>query len=216
MTAAALPETPFRIDQMATVIEADPAPFRDAFAQVPALVFERALGPDLLGKMLQWAAKAHFVENHVENIGLRAIEAQQHVGGSISLLIGRSNLFGWLEQVTGCTPLKAAAGRLVQTRANAQDELVWHDDRDDQTRLLGVVINLSDQEFSGGEFELRRKGSTGNLISFRHTAPGSMMVFAVRPELEHRVSPVTHGGPRRVYAGWFLSAPEHPGRGVFG
>lgn len=206
---------PFRIDAMDTRIMAEPAAYRAAFDAVPAFVFEDVLDPVLQDKLVQRAKLARYVEDDVRHIGTRAIEAPQHVGGSISLLVGRSSLFTWLEQATGCTPMRAMAGRLVETRANARDELVWHDDSDGRNRLLGVVINLSDPPFEGGTFELRRKGTSENLISFRHTRPGSMMIFAVRPDLEHRVGPVLAGGPRRVYAGWILTEPEHPGRGIF-
>ena len=211
----ALTVPPFVIDAMGTTITAEPGMFRAVFAKIPALVFQNVLAPNLLAKLLQRAANARFVEDDVADIGTRQIEDPQHIGGSISLLAGRPNLFAWLEQVTGCTPVRALSGRLVQTRSNDRDELAWHDDTNERDRLLGVVINLSDQPFTGGDFELRRKGEQANLLAFRHTTPGSMMIFAVRPDLEHRVSAVRTGGPRRVYAGWMLSAPEHPGRGIF-
>ena len=70
------------------------------------------------------------------------------------------------------------------------------------------MIDLADRRYQGGRFELRRKGESDPLLVFEHAAPGSLLIFAVRDDLEHRVTPVTGGGPRRVYSGWFLSQPD--------
>jgi hypothetical protein len=42
------------------------------------------------------------------------------------------------------------------------------------------------------------------LRRFKHDQPGTALVFEVRPQLEHRVLPLTAGGPRRVFTGWFI------------
>lgn len=46
------------------------------------------------------------------------------------------------------------------------------------------------------------------LLAHHHNKPGTVLIFAVRPDLEHRVTPLTSGGPRRVFAGWFLTGEE--------
>lgn len=214
MSAAA--QSPFRINRMGTEIAADPADWRPGFDRVPALALEDALAPDLLDLLMRQVASASYIDDDVRYIGTRQIESPQRIGGSISLMLGRGELFDWLERATGCGPIKALAGRIAQTRANDQDELVWHDDNDSPDRLLGVVINLSDQPFEGGLFELRRKGESEPLFAYRHVQPGSITLFAVRRDLEHRVLPVTAGGPRRVYAGWMMARPEPGVRSVFG
>jgi 2OG-Fe(II) oxygenase superfamily len=214
MPLAASP--PFLIDRLNTAVEVDPASWRAEFERVPAFVFEDALSPRLLDQLMRGAAQTKYIDDDVRNIGTRQIESPQRISGSISLMLGRSALLAWLEQATGCSPLKAVVGRIAQTRANDRDELVWHDDSDALDRLLGVVINLSDQPYEGGLFELRRKGQAEPLFAYRHTRPGSITIFAVRSNLEHRVEPVITGGPRRVYAGWMLSKPEPGVRSVFG
>jgi len=201
--------TPFTIDTMTTQLLADPADLRAAFERGNALLIDAPFAPALLRSLMARAANAHFVGDDVERIGTREIEAPQRVGGTISLLLARPAFREWLERATGLTPLRAVAGRLAQTRANGQDALAWHDDMDGNFRLLGVVINLSDTPFSGGQFEMRHFGNAQPFLSHRHEQPGAMMLFAVGPELQHRVAQVTSGGPRRVYAGWFLSQPEH-------
>lgn len=199
---------PFLIDAMTTRIDGEPTDYRTAFENVPALLIEGALDGQLLQSLLDRAAAAPFADDYVEHIGPRQVEFPQRVGKVINLLLERPNLLEWFEAATGVSPLRAAAGRLVQTRANQQDELAWHDDSGDDRRRLGVVINLSKQAYDGGEFEMRYKVDDAPFLSFRHNQPGSIMLFAVRPDIEHRVTPLITGGPRRVYAGWLMSEAE--------
>lgn len=200
---------PFTIEPMATSLHADPGQFRPKFAREHHLLFDAPFAPAMLARLMARAAAASFVADDVEYIGRREIEVPQRVGGSISLLLARPSFRRWIEQATGQSPARAVAGRLVQTGTGGAQSLEWHTDLDGPNRLLGVVINLSGTAFDGGQFEMRHVGADRPFLSHRYERPGSMMVFAVRRELEHRVAEVTSGGPRRVYAGWFLSAPEH-------
>ena len=200
---------PFCIDAMTTLISADPASYRDKFQKTPAFIFDGVFAPSLLDTLMARAAAGTFVDDDVKNIGTREIEAPQRVGKAISLLLGQPALPNWLQLATGMEPLRAVMGRLVQTRANDRDALQWHDDMGDKKRQIAIVINLSSQAFDGGLFEMRHVGEQSPILSFHHHAPGTMMLFAVRPDLEHRVTPIISGGPRRVYTGWFLNESEH-------
>lgn len=203
---------PFTIDTMATEVRGDPADWRTRFAETPALLFEDVFAPTLRQRLMARAAAARFVDDDAIRVGSREVEASpQVVGGTIGIMLGRPALYAWLEVVTGAGPIRGVTGRLVQTRANGRDGLDWHDDGDGASRKLAVVINLSDAPYQGGLFEMRRTGEAAPFLSHRHDLPGSMMVFAVRNALQHRVTEVTSGGPRRVWAGWFLAEPEARG-----
>ena len=206
MTAA-----PFTIGTQKTELHVDPAEVQAMFVRDRALIFDNPFARDTLSMLMARAAATTFVDDHVEQIGNREVEAPQRVGGMLSLILARQSFLEWIEKATGKRPVRAVVGRLVQTGREAAQELGWHNDLDRAHRLLGVVINLSDQELGGGAFELRELGSDAPFLSYRHETPGSMMVFPVDPALEHRVTQVTSGGPRRVYAGWFVSEPEHGG-----
>lgn len=198
---------PFRIMPDRTQIAADPAVLRAKFAQCPVLVFEGVFDPALLALLLRQAQQAGFVHDVVDKLGTREVEAPQRVGAALGLMLGRHALLEWLEAVTGAVPLRAISGRLAQTRTRAEDGLTWHDDLNDKRRQLALVLNLSTAEFDGGQFELRRKGASDPLFSYHHQRPGTLMVFGIGPGLEHRVTPLLSGGPRRVYAGWVMSEP---------
>lgn len=205
---------PFSIGALATATFSDPADYLQHFRKTPGLVFDDIFDSALLDQLTERAARTSFEEDVVENIGTREIEAPQRVGRALSMLLSRPALLNWLSAATGVGPLRAVSGRLVQTRANNRDALGWHADNVDPTWQLGVVINLSQTAFEGGLFELRYTHSEAPILSFQHRRPGTMVVFAVRSDLQHRVTPVIAGGPRRVYAGWFLTEPEHPNHGL--
>lgn len=203
---------PFTIDTMGSAIRGDPSDHRARFTETPALLFGDVFAPALLERLMARAAAARFVDDDVTRIGIREVESSpQVVGGSLGILLGRPALYSWLEAATGVGPIRGIAGRLVQTRANGRDGLDWHDDGDGANRKLAVVVDLSDAPYEGGLFEMRRTGEAAPFLSHRHDRPGSMMVFAVRSELQHRVTELTSGGPRRVWAGWFLAEPEARG-----
>ena len=201
--------TPFCVGPTATTILANAAGCGESFAAVSAIALDDVFDPALLQNIVRQAADARFTDNDVADIGLREVETPQRLGKMISLLLSRPVLLRWLEEATGIAPIGAVAGQLVQTRCNGRDALDWHDDLAEQQRQLGVVINLSTCPFEGGDFELRPKAAGSPMLQFKHSRPGTMLVFAVRPDIEHRVTPLTSGGPRRVYSGWFLESPEH-------
>lgn len=200
--------SPFAIAADKTSIHADPAQYRARFEEQSSLLFDDIFEPALLAKLMTRAAAAHFVEDFIEDIGAREKESVQLIGAAICLLLGRLNLLEWLETATGTSPLRAMTGCLAQMRANGSDALTWHDDMNGKHRMLALAVNLSNHDFTGGEFEMRRKGAALPFHQVKYARPGSMMVFAVNPKIEHRVTIVTQGGPRRVFAGWLLSQPE--------
>jgi hypothetical protein len=124
----------------------------------------------------------------------------------ITLALKRAALLSWLEAMAGCGSLGNVEGRVVRALANNHDQLVWHDDLDEPRRRLAITINLSEQLYEGGLFELRDKRTHAVLASHLHLEPGTALIFDVARDIEHRVLPVTSGGPRCVYTGWFFTA----------
>lgn len=207
-------QAPFVIGAQGVTILSDPQSFRERFAKLPAIGISSALEPAFCQRMVQRAATAQYsLYDGADQVGTRLVETPPLIGKALSLLLHAPELLRWLELATGVGPLNAAAGHFAEFRANQSDSLHWHDDLNDSRRRLAVVINLSDQPFAGGQFQLRRKGETDPLMTYDHPGPGSMLLVAVRPELEHCVTPVNHGGPRRTYAGWFMTGGESPSQG---
>jgi hypothetical protein len=129
------------------------------------------------------------------------------VGRALNLALRHGPFLRWLERVTRCGTLGSVEGFVKQTYPKPGNDLVWHDDLNAPNRCLGITVNLGNAEFSGGEFELRRKDGP-TLLQHKYTTAGGALIFAIGPGLEHRVLPMTEGGPRRVYAGWALGAQK--------
>ena len=197
-------DRPFAIGATDTMLAADPHVLAKSFARVPAIVCHDVIEPALLDRLRARCDAASFVTNPVEGIGLREIEAQPIVAATFCVLLQRPAFLRWLGTVTGIAALGMVKGGISQTRPARGFELDWHDDLPTREfgRRLAITIDISSAAFEGGCFELRRR-SDGHVVRFRHDRPGSALIFAVNTGLEHRLLPITDGGPRRVFAGWF-------------
>lgn len=202
--------TPFAIGAARTDIIADPGPWAERFREEHAIVCHDVFDPPLFRRLFAAAERTPFRADHIKGVGTREVEHPQRIGGTLALLLQRANLFRWLEQVTSRTGIAGFEGQLHQARAGSGDALDWHDDLHEPQRVLGVTIGFSDAAYAGGRFELRRVDDPADSRSFEHAEPGTMLIFALGPDLEHRLLPVSSGGPRRVFAGGFTRAPILP------
>ncbi len=191
-----------------TEIGTAPGLFADGYQHHHAFAFSGMIEPAFFARLLQLCNAAHFIVDTKTDIAERQSETPGIAGRALALALKRENLMRWLESATGCEPLQSTFGRIVQISPEDSPRLNWHDDLpEDASRRLGITINLSENAYEGGLFELREKKTGKMLMRHRHEKLGSTLIFDVRDELEHRVWPITGGGPRRVFAGWFLKAP---------
>ena len=192
-----------------TTFPADASAAKEQFARFQALHIEQAIEPSYLAALLKTLETSTFVAD-APAPGFREVESSpQRAGRLLNLTLNRPELLRWLEDVTGCGPLKTIEGRVVQTLLRPGDELLWHDDLlATAGRRVAIVINLSTRKYGGGDFQLRWKGGE-IVVEHHHSRLGSALLFRVESRLEHRVLPLTFGGPRRVFAGWaFRGDPE--------
>jgi hypothetical protein len=181
-------------------------PARTLFARDQAIVWPKVFEPALLTKLTALIARATYRSQEIPGVGRREVEQGGLASTAILVALRRRELWTWLESVTGCPPIGAVEGQIAQTRVRAGDWLDWHDDMvGDRKRLLGITIGLGDGAYSGGDFHLRRVGDKADLLRFRHDVPGQGLVFAVSGDLQHRLDPLSGGGPRRIFAGWFMA-----------
>lgn len=198
------PERPFSIGAAQTELFADPAPWAARFAEQRAIVCRDIFDAALFDRLFAAAGKTRFREDSVAGLGTREVEKPQRVGGTINVLLQRPALFRWLETVTSRTGLAGAEGRLVQTRAGAGDALSWHNDLQQARRALGITIGFTDIPFEGGIFEMRKVNDPASARGFDHARAGTALIFDLGGDIEHRVHPISSGGPRRVFTGWFM------------
>ncbi len=189
------------------ILEA-PECFAETFRRRRSIVCPDILDPALVESLLDRCRRGCFVAEYVEPLGSREVEAPQRVGGALNLMLSRAPFLRWVEAVTGYRGLVRVEGRVVQTRANGADQLDWHNDMEVGPRRLGITISLSDAPYEGGDFELRAVGSRDLLTAYHHERNGTALIFDVAYGIEHRVLPVSGGGTRRVFTGWFLQSPN--------
>lgn len=200
---------PFRIGSSGTEILTDPALLRDGFERVRSIGVTAGFAPPLLDALLGQCRHAAWASNMIGSLGTREEEMPERIGPTIKLMLARPAMLRWVEAVTGCGPLASVTGRVAQTRPGSGQGLGWHSDRGDPLRRLAVTVNLTETPYEGGLFELRTTPAHEILRVHHHREPGSILIFRIDRGLEHRLLPVTSGGPRRVFAGWFM-APEEP------
>lgn len=198
----------FAIGAYRTALLACPETVAGEFSKHRAIACAGAIEPDLLAMLMQLCREGCFEPGEIEGLGHREVEKPQRAGPPISLALKRANLIDWIERVTACGPLESVQGRVVRALANNHDQLLWHDDLDDPQRRLAITINLSEHHYEGGLFELREKRTETLLATHHHLEPGTALIFDVGYDIEHRVLPVTSGGPRCIYTGWFFKAAK--------
>lgn len=183
-----------------------PEAAQQGFSQSRVLECGEALDSAMLDIVLGQLDRGGFMPETIGKMGEREVEMGSRAGAGLMLALKRRNLLDWLERATGCGPLDTVAGVITQARAGLPHQLGWHDDREDVRRKLAVTINLGTEPYEGGLFEIRRKETHEPLFAHRHTELGTALIFQVAPDIQHRIHPITAGGPRRVFAGWFLGA----------
>jgi hypothetical protein len=111
-----------------------------------------------------------------------------------------------VEALAGCGPIGCFTGR-VYARQGASEYYPWHSDCVDD-RLVALSVNLGAEPFEGGVLEVRRAADGQVLGAVHHERRGDGALVRIRPDLEHRVTPVTSAAPRLVLAGWFRGRPS--------
>jgi hypothetical protein len=180
---------------------------RAAFASGDAIVLPAALDPAFLRTILTVCRTGPYAAEYIGKIGWRTVEERDIAGCALRFALERPAFLRWVEAASGCGTVSRIAGVVAEIAAGTGQELGWHNDRNDPTlaRRLAVTIQLSDAPYVGGVFEMRDEQSGRLLVREGALPPGSVMVFRIDDRLRHRVTQVTSGGPRRVFAGW-LSA----------
>ena len=195
------------IGAAATWIDDAPAALaraRAAFACGDAIALPSALDPVFLRTILAICRRGSYVPDHIDTIGWRTVEEPDVAGGALRFALQRPAFLRWVEATAGCETLSRISGVVAEIAAGTGQELGWHNDRNDGGlgRRLAVTIHLSDVPYDGGLFEMCERPSGRLLVREGAMPPGSVMLFRIDNRLRHRVTQVTSGGPRRVFAGW--------------
>src|SRR5258707_10281943 len=100
-----------------------PEAFAQEFADHRSILCPDILDPVLLDSIMAHCRAGSFVQEVVGGIGLREVEAPQHIGLLLNLVLRRRNLLDWVMAATGCGSLAQMEGRVAQTSAGNADAL---------------------------------------------------------------------------------------------
>ena len=195
--------TPVRIGAEGTTILAGPetnAAIAEAVAQRGGVVLHDVLEPGLLRNFIALAARANFREVDSGLLGTRNTDMTVSLAMPFCVALARRNFMTWLETISGCPPVRHIEGHLAQMLPG--NAVGWHRDTGSGTRRLAMVINLTTAPVEGARFELRRKADREPMLAYHASAPGSLAIFRTDGELQHRVSRLRSGGPRRSFSAW--------------
>lgn len=155
----------------------------------------------------QTYAKPHIAKDGRKIAEEDCITETEPVVGMLRLLLNRTALFDIIQQMTGCQNIGSFKSRIYRMLPTPNHYDSWHDDANDH-RLVGMSLNLSDQIFSGGVFQIKEKKTKKILCEVANTGAGDAILFRIAAHLHHRVTPVTGGAPKTACAGWFVSQPH--------
>jgi hypothetical protein len=124
-------------------------------------------------------------------------------GPGISLMQFVSNSPRFLEvigEIAACGALTWFQGRIYSRGPGHTDR--WHNDSV-EGRTIAMSVNLSPRGFEGGVFQMREVESHRMLADIANTGLADAILFRVSDDLQHRVTEVRAGDPKRAFAGWF-------------
>lgn len=182
------------------------AAMRRHFDEHHAVHLPRFLHPDLLAFIQRSLRTASFNDRVDEGIAREQCMADNATLAMLWLFMNEAPLFDVVQRVTGCAPIEYFNGRVYLLRPDADHYDRWHSDMSDGRRI-GMSINLTEGEFQGGAFELRRVTADAAEWSIANTGPGDAILFRIDDNLRHRVTAVVGTVPRVAYAGWFQGGP---------
>jgi hypothetical protein len=183
------------------------AEMRRCFNRSHAIRLPGFLDPELLELVRRSVREGAFSDRADEGIAREQCMDPNAALGLLYLIANDGSLFDIVRRITGCGPIGSFIGRVYRMRAGAGHYDRWHSDMDG-ARLIGMSVNLTEGEFTGGAFELQEAGADSLAWTVANTGPGDAILFRIADGLHHRVTGVEGHVARVAFAGWFQSGAD--------
>lgn len=180
---------------------------RLSFDAAHAVRLPAFFGPDLLREVREAVRATRFSDREDEGLARERCMEPNTVLALLFLIMNDPHLFDVIRRITGCPPIGSFAGRIYSLRSKEGHYDRWHSDVDGR-RLIGISVNLGEETFAGGRFELRPACAPQPTWSLANVGPGDAVLFRIADTLQHRVTDVEGDIARVAFAGWFQSHPE--------
>ncbi len=187
---------------------------REEFAQFHCLFLKDFLHPSVLKKIRGLVEKLeYYTREDLDTEGkVFARELTLHdrhpLASLMLVLLNQQDLFRAIQEISGSeAPLRFFRSRVYQMKPGAEHYDAWHDDHE-KAQTVGLSLNLSVEAVEGGGFEIRNANDLQVYRKISGSEFGDAHIFAIGPEFQHRVLPVTGKTARRNCAGWFCTQPD--------
>jgi hypothetical protein len=183
---------------------AEIAGFRERFARERVLRLPGFFSGDLLATVTRRLRRARFKERVATRVYPPAIDLKLDDADLIGLLHFVMNdpaVIRFVADVSATAP-SGFVGSVYRIAPGMGHRDSWHSDVDGN-RLVALTLNLSEAPFDGGELELREHGKRTPLWRIANTGPGDALLFALAPDLQHRIRPMRGTHVKTALAGWF-------------
>jgi hypothetical protein len=202
-----------RITRTGTVVTGDLDDFdelRAAFEVQHCVRLRGLLDSELVHLIRSRVDDALFRDRPHDNIAMEERLADPTVQATLVFLVNDDVFFDAVRRITGCDRFSGFYGRIYRMLPSPDHFDSWHDDVDGD-RVIGMSINLAADEFRGGEFQIRERGSEIPHHQIANTGLGDAILFRISEKLEHRVASVEGAVAKIAFAGWFVSTYDKAG-----
>lgn len=185
---------------------------RQEYAETSSIILREFIEPSIVKHLLKRFETTNFVPKSEISGGYEFgktlfVPQDEPIIFTFHLLLNNPKLFKLIEHLTDCEEIGNFTGRMHRSMPDENHLIEWHDDNSNH-RLVGITLELSDEKYRGGKFQLRETKSTKIIREISDTNPGDAFIFRISPDLQHRLTVLEEGGKRTVGVGWFCSEPE--------
>lgn len=197
-----------QIERHNVAIETNPhalARLRQQFAEQRRLRLRGFFSRELMATLLPRLRRAAFKERVAYRVSPPAVDwklTDAALVGLLHFLLNEEAVVEFARTVSAASGATGFTGSVYRLVPGQQHRDSWHDDVDGN-RLVGLTVNLSEDVFEGGELEMRQHGGDKPLWCVANTGPGDALLFALGPDLQHRIRPIAGAVPKTALAGWF-------------
>lgn len=184
------------------------AKLQEEFRQKHCLRLRNFFHPSVLREIQgKLSALKHYNKRH-KGLASELCMNNNALSAQIQFFLNDQKIFKFVEQITGCEAIGCFHGRVYHMVPGQGHYHKWHTDWND-SRILGLSINLSREVYSGGALQLRHQITKELYGDIRNTGFGDALLFRLSDYLEHRVTDVTGTAIKTAFAGWFSLRPKY-------
>jgi hypothetical protein len=182
------------------------AALRGHFERQDFIHLPRLLAPELLEPVLSALTRTRFVLPEKSDLTSFDKAATPEVAFMISFALHQPAFFAFVEDLTGCPPIKSLCGMALRMRPGCGHYLKWHrDSLWDPGRLATLTLNLSPAPYSGGMLQFRRPGAPNPTSEISNVGLGDAVIFSAVAETEHRNTELVGERDKTSFTGWFYA-----------